>query len=655
MGLLYLGLALALTYPVAARLSSSLAGRGGDGFAFAWNLWWTKTALVDLHSSPLFTTWLFHPFGTSLVFHTHTLANGLLAVPLLCFLDVPTTYNLILFAELVSAALAGHLLARAEGAGRAGSLAAGLVFGFSPHVMTHADYGEHNLSAVGWLGFFLYFFHQATTRGGRGRALAAGAFLALTAYNDYTMFVFALLAAATVMTARAWRLLSVRIRGLVTPILWTGVVALSLEAQGRLLVLKSPGLLLVALALCAIVLGVLRFRSAEADTPAASAPSVSVPRQLGLVAAAFVLTAAPLLWAIGQELVQHQGTPFASDRLAMRWYVQPPGLLIPAELHPSLGWLHAWYWGPRGTHPSQSIGLVAPLLAAFAWWRRKPAGRTAFPWLALAGLFLAFSLGPWVRLSSAPTSEDSLRLRGPFYYLVMAVPFMGAIRAPLRFLAVVNLGLAVGAALGLTRLAEEARQRSKRLGRLVLLAGAGLLLYERLTTPFPTVSARLPEAYAHLLEEPSDGRAVLELPFGFRTGNYVESTERTAYQLYQCVHGRPLTTGFVARSDGVLVNTMKHTPMIQLLQALARSKFPENASTPAPEALRSEAHRFAEDFRIGHILIHENAILVGAEAPVVSHQAFERLVRWVPQMFDARSCGRGPDWACFHLPEAGQE
>jgi hypothetical protein len=629
---LYLGLALVLTWPVAPRLASHLAGRGGDGFAFAWNLWWTKKALVELHASPLSTTWLFHPEGMSLVFHTHTLANGLLAVPLLGSLGVPATYNLLLLLHLAAGALAAHLLARYTGAGRAGAVAAGLVFGFSSHVTSQADYGEQNLCTVSWVGFFVYFFHRALAGGGRAAALASGLFLALSAYNDYTLFVAGLVAAAAMLAVRLWEALPAPLRRPLAAGLAAGFLALSLRLHGH--ALAPPGTAL-ALVLAGLALGFARLRGAGPRPPAPSSRAGRAAGQPLLAGAAFLIAAAPLLWAIAQQILTQDHMPFRSGRLGRRWGTEIPGLFVPSELHPHLGWLHALYWGPRGTHPSQFLGLVAPLLAALGWRRSvRP-----FPWRSLTLLFLGLSLGPDLELG-----PDGLKLRGPFHHLSDLLPIAAGIRAPSRLLALVHLGLAVGTALSLTRLLESSRSR-----RLLAAAALGLLLYERLSCPFPTVPAEPPAAYEHLLREPDDGRAVLELPLGFRTGTSVDPAERTVYQLYQCSHGRPLTTGFAARGDPELLRRMRRSPIARLLRDLAQSRFPDQAFPPA-ENLRPEAERFLRELRIGHILLHATALHNGpVPTPVLSRQSFERLMHWIPRLFPVQFCGQDQDWACFHV------
>ncbi|HMJ52364.1 MAG TPA: hypothetical protein VK540_09815 [Polyangiaceae bacterium] len=77
----YAALTVVLTYPAVAHLGEHMIGDGGDGQQFAWNLWWMKRALLDLHTTPFQTGAIFHPTGVSLWLHTLSPLNGVLFVP----------------------------------------------------------------------------------------------------------------------------------------------------------------------------------------------------------------------------------------------------------------------------------------------------------------------------------------------------------------------------------------------------------------------------------------------------------------------------------------------------------------------------------------------------------------------------------------------
>ena len=90
----YLLLALALTWPTAAQLTTHVPGDGIDDPAIVWNLWWVKYSLLNAPQNPLTTQFMFYPLGINLAFYTLTTLNGLTVIPLLLNLGVVTASNL---------------------------------------------------------------------------------------------------------------------------------------------------------------------------------------------------------------------------------------------------------------------------------------------------------------------------------------------------------------------------------------------------------------------------------------------------------------------------------------------------------------------------------------------------------------------------------
>ena len=80
--LIYTLLALALTWPVVANLSTHVPGNGVDDPPLTWNLWWVRHALLDLGTNPFDGSYLFYPLGINLAFYTLTVLNGLLSMPI---------------------------------------------------------------------------------------------------------------------------------------------------------------------------------------------------------------------------------------------------------------------------------------------------------------------------------------------------------------------------------------------------------------------------------------------------------------------------------------------------------------------------------------------------------------------------------------------
>ncbi len=65
LGLLCCATALTIlfTWPLAAQLSSGIAGRSVDAEQFLWAYWWFRQSLAEQHISPFWTPLLYYPEG----------------------------------------------------------------------------------------------------------------------------------------------------------------------------------------------------------------------------------------------------------------------------------------------------------------------------------------------------------------------------------------------------------------------------------------------------------------------------------------------------------------------------------------------------------------------------------------------------------------
>ncbi len=116
----YVLLALVMTYPLVLHLGSSIPGDGFDGWQNYWNLWWVKTALLDLHQSPYFTHYLYYPAGYSLLFHTLNIFNSFLSLPVQLAWGLAASYNFVVLFSFVMGGYGAYLLAlKAIGSKRA--------------------------------------------------------------------------------------------------------------------------------------------------------------------------------------------------------------------------------------------------------------------------------------------------------------------------------------------------------------------------------------------------------------------------------------------------------------------------------------------------------------------------------------------------------
>jgi hypothetical protein len=282
----------------------------------------------------------------------------------------------------------------------------------------------------------------------------------------------------------------------------------------------------------------------------------------------FLFVLAPILWPMVQEATQFR----FMVRPARDLYIFSASLVdffVPNRLHTWLrpdGWVaewlgvHSYAWiGNQVAPPSErtvSIGYVTLALTLLAtWWNRRRAGL----WLLAAGFFLLLALGPrphWgnITATNLPVTNEVVEQWTPYALLNRFIPFMRISRSVSRYALMVQLCLAVTAALGLAALLRRVRQRRVEWG-LASLAGL-LVLGEFWVAPYPLSPPDTPAFYAQLPADASPG-AVLNLPMNY---------DRPGYLLYQTVHGRPLTAGYISRDDPRTL--VERVPVLQQLRHL---------------------------------------------------------------------------------------
>jgi len=212
-GVAYAGLTVVMTWPMAIRLSLPYAPIQGDLGYWLWNFWWMKKALVELGTSPYFTSYLFHPTGTSLVFHNLSPYHGLMGIPIqLLGADVLTTYNLLYLSSFPLSGVGMFLLVRELTGNPFASFFAGAVYAFSPsHTLA---YQWTDMWAIQWLPFAVLFalrvFRVARILDGIALAIA----LTLATLTEWTQPVILLVAILALALSLAF---SRRQPGLVAP------------------------------------------------------------------------------------------------------------------------------------------------------------------------------------------------------------------------------------------------------------------------------------------------------------------------------------------------------------------------------------------------------------------------------------------------------
>jgi hypothetical protein len=237
--LLYLGLTVLFTWPLAPRLAVATPDGSADLWQGVWNLWWWKTAAAGLHN-PYFTAYLFHPTGVPLVFHTHSPFNMVAGLPVTLALGPEAAYGFCLLLALWTSAFGAWLLAKEVTGSARGAFLAGLVFAFFPQRLEQGL--EHlNLVSTQFLPLAVWAFVRLARTGAWRHRLGLGGFFALNALVDWQLgmlllFLLAGLALAVLARPprpRAWLLRDFSAAAVVATVLTLPAAAPLIGAMAR--------------------------------------------------------------------------------------------------------------------------------------------------------------------------------------------------------------------------------------------------------------------------------------------------------------------------------------------------------------------------------------------------------------------------------------
>jgi hypothetical protein len=633
--LAYFALALALTWPMAARFATHVPGDGIDDPSLAWNLWWIKHALVDQPQNPFFSAWQFWPIGVNLAFYTLTILNGLLSVPLQISLGLIPAYNLLLLSSFVLGGLGAYLLCL-DVAQRLSStvrrcvmtLAAflgGALYAFASAKLFYAALGQGNIASSQWAPFAALYIVRAARPSGRWRdALLAGLFLVLQAYAELTYASFLLIFAGL---AAAWYALA--------PVL---------DRRGTVSVPRNG-----------------------AGSPR---PYKGIARLVGrfaLLGVVFAMGISPFLANMLPDL-RAEGDFFTSGGgFADIFSADLAGYLAPTQLHPLLGGIvEGWSAAaaaagrqfPVNKGQQIYLGYVALGLAMVGvWWGRRR-GETWF-WAAATGLFFLLTLGPSLRIMG-----DDTGIPLPFR-IMERLPFFKGNRYPSRYSVMLLVSAAPLVALGAYRVLawlRTARAGSREPGvlstharhsrpvssqntergngnevaasaatvggrawaTLAFILLLGLMLFEHLSAPLPVFDLRVPALYQLVAADPAD-LALLELPLGWRNGARVAGKQDILImqQLwYESLHGKRVLGGNTSRNPELKFQYFTENPTLaRLISQTNAADLPQHAALraalaamPVTDADRANARAWAAFNHIGYVMMHRDKMPGETEA-----------------------------------------
>jgi hypothetical protein len=574
--LAYVAVAIAFTWPLAANLDTRLTGgTGGDTGVYVWNQWVFRHELRDNRSFPYFTDTLFGaepPANLSL--HNYTRFQNLIAAPLISMVGVVAAFNVVYLLMTVLTAYATFLLARHVTRSAAESWIAGLLFAWSPLLVTRGM-GHFSLVAAAPLAIFLLLLMRADGHERMRDAVMLGVAMAWAASTDVYYAIYCLLIGAIFVVARVvtiessphagharaarWGLdvLLLCIGGLVATMAASG--GWELTFLGRPLRMRSLYTPVLILTVLAGVRAAWHFRASFVPVTRAD-----VWRCAHLVTAAGLVGAAAMSPVIYAAALRLSGGDFNTPSIF--WRSSPPGvdalaLLLPNPNQPLVpaaiaSWLTSRPNGYLENVASVPLTLMAVLLIA---WRMG--WRPSRWWFGLAALFGCLALGPFVHIAGVNTYVP-----GPWAFL-RYVPLIGLAHTPARFSVVLMLALAVITATALTWITR--RYPARR--RPILLAVGAVLMFELLPAPLTLHSAEVPSLYRHVAAGPRDSK-LLELPFGIRDGTSSVGNFTARTQFYQTAHEKTIMGGYLSRVSSRRVADLRADPVRNALAILSENR-----------------------------------------------------------------------------------
>ncbi len=462
----YLLVTLLLLRALLPLISTHLVG-ANDGWQNVWNLWWMRYSLLDLHTNPFYTNYIYYPNQVSLLFHSFAPLTDMLALPFTVLLGPLVTANLVAISSFVFTAMGGYALGRGLGLAGFAAWIVGAVYSFcNPMRWNYFGSGQAVQLMMLWMPLYILCLVKATPPRGQTNRLplrwlaGAAIFLACTALTDWQFLVYMML-----FTAAYFIYLLLRESS------W----------GERLLMLRN-----VALA----------------------------------VAGGLIILSPILIPSIREALANSYSRPF-SETLGHSWDLST--WFTPNGVNPLWGgWAQAQnfvgnrYGAILGMANSGYLPLILALIGLFAYWRQ------VWQWAAIGLLFASLALGPDLFINGTDTAIPLP------YNLLLNLPFFNISRDPARFSLIAYLCIGVLAGFGWQAFSQRLHlsQRGPLLRLGIPLLAAAIIVIEFIPINYPTTSQPVSPFYYQLGADAAS-YAILQAPVADKT--YIEYDEGLQY------------------------------------------------------------------------------------------------------------------------------
>lgn len=482
--LTYLGLAVIMTWPLVANITTQIMGAGGDAPIFLWDAWWVKKVLFE--GENLFSTgYIFYPQVVSLVFHTLTLVNSSVIAVLSALADMVLVFNLYFLLSVAFSGLSMFLLVRHITKSSWPAFISGIIFAFAPYATAHW-LGHQNLVTLWFIPLFVLFLIRTVEETKWRWPLLAGLVAGLACLNDFYNFVFLFIFS---VLAALWFLIAHRKqinRGLISRIAASGLVWLAVWSIWW------------------------------------------IP-------------------AISSALAGQHGPVMTLEQITAFYSADPLRYLTPSFLNPILGGLASlvpgrFSGGVEGTIYLGAVPLIIVVIFLFYKFKNKVYG-AIFPsvwfWISTIIVFGLLSLGPYLKIA-----ERIIHIPLPYLWIYNISEYWANFRVPARFSLMVIFALAILVGVALSYLWPKLK--SLRAQRVLILTVASLIILEFIPAPYPTMDLSTPPVY-QVIAQDSKSDSLLDIPWGINSGYWDAGSFQSRFMYWATRHGKKVAIGSLAR------------------------------------------------------------------------------------------------------------
>ena len=516
--LVFLALTAIMTNPLLLHFTNAVEDTQ-DALLNTWIIGWVGHALIT-NPLNLFNANIFYPYPNALAFSETMLPQGLFALPFnLAFDNTILGYNLVLLASFFLAAYAMYIFILDLTRSRGAAIVAGTIFAFNPYNL--GNLAQVQLLSFGWLPLAMMYFRRMINQSVASRQLRD--FSRFPTYFSRDLILFTIFFSLQALSSFYYAFFAGF--AILLYIIWDFAVhSLRISAFVRILI----SFVIIAIVVVPFFL-----------------PYLQVQRDLGFQ----------------RNLAESE--PFSAS-FTLYTKVSPQNVLYGSLLALRPPIIH-------GGYPLDNLfpGIIALALAIIGIAATNNRERW-FYFLLLAFAFV-LSLGP--RLFITPNVGTDITL--PYQWLYDLLPLLHALRAPVRFDALVMFAIAVLAGLGTLAIRNSPLTiRIKRYELQIATMLVPLIALEYLAlpaaniTPVPTGST-VPQYVRWLAKQPHG--VILELPMIMgEPGKLLDLTRQylSTYDWQQTPDGY---SGFVPPLRGEIAYELQSFPnerSISLLQAL---------------------------------------------------------------------------------------